>query len=285
MALPANPAVVTLYLAELATPLGRLCAHTMTNYLCAINRKHFEAGQPIPGHSREVHLVALGIRRCRWRAPRKARAMTVAELTAMLDAHPGPWPLHVLRNRALLTVALATGVRATSLLRVPLPSAQPITVGYRMRVPTDKTAKRGFDVSVLHSAGCAITCPACRLAEFLGELAKRGITTGPLFAVMTAHRTWSSRSLSVVSMRSLMIRMAAVAGIEGGCLSARSPRRGAATAVIAADGTLEDVQELLRHMRMETSAGYVDMPGPEASPDDDQTTPTNPASDCVDETQ
>src|SRR6516164_11027104 len=111
--LPAEPDTLTLYLtfvleveARKITTAGRRC--------CAIHHYHVTAGYSSPV-TEDVRRLLDGARRIRCERPRQMRPLTVAHLRVMAEALMREDTPIAARDRAVLVVGLASGLRGANL--------------------------------------------------------------------------------------------------------------------------------------------------------------------------
>ena len=110
--LPAEPAVVAMYLTDLADS-GDFKAATLSRRLVSIAQAHKAAGHKSPTSDETVRLVNAGIRRTIGTAQRAVRPTVTEDIRAMV-ATCGDDPAGV-RDRALLLIGFAAALRRSEL--------------------------------------------------------------------------------------------------------------------------------------------------------------------------
>ncbi|MDA8331246.1 MAG: tyrosine-type recombinase/integrase [Candidatus Dormibacteraeota bacterium] len=177
--LPARPALVAAYAAHLAQ-LGRRPS-SIAPAMAAISVAHQAAGHPSPTRTAEVRAVLAGIRRAPGAAGPGSRGKAALE-TPALRAALATLPqgtLRGLRDRAMLLLGFAGGLRRSELVGLDVEDLEPAPEGLKVTLRRSKTDQEGRGRLVgipwgLHEQ----TCPV-RAVRAWREVA--GISSGPLF--------------------------------------------------------------------------------------------------------
>lgn len=172
MALPAVEETVALYVVQL---LGERTVSTVERRLAAIAHRHRSLGQvpPIGATVRELLRAA----RREKPAARGKRALTVAQLVEASAAAPAT--AAGVRDRALLVVGFASGLRRSELAALDLADVEVLREGVRIHVARSKTDQAGLGRDLGLFAGTRIaTCPVRTLRAWLKL---RGHEPGPLW--------------------------------------------------------------------------------------------------------
>jgi hypothetical protein len=162
------------------------------------------------------------------------------------------------RDAAIISLPLRAGALrpvALTTIRVERVRERPAG-GYEVWVGPHKTERAGFWVTVLHSPGCGLDCPACRLRDLLGALRRRGIVNGPLLARVPGA-TWSGEVMKLPAISQVFSRVARAAGLSLLGISGRSGRRGALTAMDRAGYSEEQRMRLGRHRSATVARRYI----------------------------
>ena len=206
--------------------------------LAAIKKAHELAEIEYP-RTRRADMVLEGVARTIGTAPRRqARAISIAVLRQMIEATPSA------RNRALLLIGFGAALRRSELAALDVrdvafdPRGLMITI---RRSKGDQTGK-GHVISI--AAGSDGLCPVAELRAYLGDR-----RDGPLFANSDGTR------LCDKSIARIITTAAERADIEG--VSAHSLRAGMITTAVANGAPLAFVQKHARHVKVDTTAGYV----------------------------
>ena len=227
--LPATPETVADYLADMAS--GGRKAATITRRLSAISQAHQMAGLESPTHAQIVRMTASGIRRQLGTAPRQARPILAAELRSMIEALPDD--LRGLRDRALLLVGFAAGMRRGELVALDVGDVVEEPEGLAVTIRRSKTDQEGQGrvVGIVRGSRGPLTDPATAVREWR-EAA--GITEGPLFREVDRGGRVGATRLSDRAVARIVKKAAASVGIDPALASGHSLRSGLATSAAAA---------------------------------------------------
>ena len=182
--LPAPPVVVTSYLAECSSRMGRSGLNLV---LAAIAFYHRRSGHPWASGDPAISLVIRSILRKQQRPVRPAAALGTDEITKLLKvcaAKDGGEPsLADLRDRALLLTCFAGGLRRSELVALDVEDLKLTADGMKLRIRRSKADQEGQGADVLISNGSnPVTCPAAAMRAWLKAGA---ITYGPVFRRIT----------------------------------------------------------------------------------------------------
>ncbi|WP_295701490.1 hypothetical protein [Lapillicoccus sp.] len=176
-ALPASPQTVAEYLAEAADTRRAdgswaVTASTLSRWVAAINFVHRRAGHPLPGGHELVQDFLAGLRRTRAQPPRRSKALSLTDLTAVLDGiETKVWPAAVIgrRDAALLLVAWASAARRSEVAALDRSdvTAHPAD-GLHLQIRVSKTDPGAAGQVVAIPFGTRPgTCAACRITACL----------------------------------------------------------------------------------------------------------------------
>ncbi|MFN3937040.1 MAG: tyrosine-type recombinase/integrase [Gemmobacter sp.] len=115
--LPPAPALIGLYIADLAAPSGRspaLSVASIERRLSGLVWGYAQRGMPLDRRDRHIATVLAGIRRRHARPPVQKEAILPEDLVAMLATLPHD--LRGLRDRAILLVGFAGGLRRSEIV-------------------------------------------------------------------------------------------------------------------------------------------------------------------------
>lgn len=256
VALPALPATLSLYLADLAQ---RRKTSTLQRRLAAISQAHQAAGYADINPCRDGRLreVWKGIRRVHGVAPtRKAPALT-ADIRAMVDALPGN--LLGTRDRALLLLGFAGAFRRSELVALNIADVAFARDGLVVALRWSKTDQEGEGATLGVPFGSnPATCPVRAIEAWLRTA---GISEGPLFRPVDRWGRLSNRRLSGDAVALVVKRAVKAVGFEPARFAGHSLRAGFGT-----QAALEDVpeREAMAHMRQKSvnvHRGYVRVAG------------------------
>ena len=241
-ALPADPATVGMYMAQLATTGGRKVA-TINRALVAISQEHQRARLESPTKHPAVLEVMRGIRRTLGTRQTQKAALSVPELRAMLATLPDD--LAGLRDRALLLVGFAGAFRRSEIVALEVEDVAFEEDGARITVRRSKTDQEGAGREVgLPRGSDRATCPVRALRDWL-EAA--GVTKGPIFRAVDQHGHVRASGLSVQSVALVVKRAATATGLEAGRFAGHSLRAGLATAAAKAGKSTSAIMRQTGH--------------------------------------
>jgi integrase len=226
-ALPASPEAVALYITHLA---GKVKVSTIDARLAAISAAHRAAGHPSPTKAEAARLVRRGVRRSHGTGQRRVRALTVADLRAMvagLDEDAAGC-----RDRALLLIGFAGAFRRSELVALDVSDVVEGPEGLTVRIRRSKTDQEGSGRTVGIPYGTNLaTCPVRAWKRWL-ELS--GISEGPAFRAIDRQGRLGEMRLSDRAVAEIVKRHAARGGIGADEVSGHSLRAGLATSAAAA---------------------------------------------------
>lgn len=253
IAIPAAPEVVGAYLAA----KGEGYAHsTLRRRVAAIARASGVAGQPLDTKHPAIRETLRGIGRVHGAPPRKAAALTTAEIRK-LTAICRP-TLTGLRDRALLLIGFAGALRRGELVALQLTDLRRTDAGVWLQIARSKTDAEGQGQEVFIVRGRhAATCPIAALDTWLAAAA---ITQGPIFRKVGRGQVVSARALSGDGARQIVRRCAAAAGLRGTLsepITTHGLRAGFVTSALANHVHDEEIMAQTRHRSLTTMRGYV----------------------------
>lgn len=115
--LPPSPELIGLYITDLAAPLGRspaLSVSSIERRLSGLGWGYAQRGQPLDRKDRHIVAVLAGIRRKHARPPVQKEAILPEDLRDMLATLPHD--LRGLRDRAMLLIGFAGGLRRSEIV-------------------------------------------------------------------------------------------------------------------------------------------------------------------------
>jgi integrase len=179
------------------------------------------------------------------RPVKKAKAIGIDELTAMVEAAPSQ------RDKALLTVGWAGALRASEIVSIRRCDLEQTTEGFELLLPRSKTDQTGkgktIPIPYFHIAR-AVICPARNLERFLLRQAE-------LFESLSADDRVFPMTTKTVTR---IINRAGMFAHLPASYSSHSLRRGLATT--AAQNGIDD-RVIMRHGRWKSRAvvdGYIE---------------------------
>jgi integrase len=233
--LPASADTLSLYLVSLARS-GRSSA-TIARRVCAITEKHTAAGHRTPVDD-DVREVLAGLRRRLGTAPHAKAAVSIDDLRRMVVVVPtmkdvfgrvSPHaPSRLARDRAVLVVGFASGLRRSELVGLDLEDVDIVPRGLVLRVGRSKTDQEGHGRELgVHRGEHRATCPVRCLEAWIRE---RGRWPGPLFCAMGRDGEVLHERATGVAVLAVVKMAARLAGLDPARYGAHSLRAGCATA-------------------------------------------------------
>lgn len=180
-ALPATAATLAEYVSHLADE-GK-ASSTVERAMAAVAVAHRSADVAAPNAAaaRAVLRQYRGELAGAGRGVRKAKAVTVTALRAMVDALDLD-TLAGVRDRALIVTGFALGARRSELAALDIADLAFTDDGLQVVVRRSKTDKESAGrYPALPYGAHAGTCPVRTMRAWLAELAQRGVTSGPVF--------------------------------------------------------------------------------------------------------
>ena len=252
-ALPATPEVVGAYLAAAGEGYAM---QTLRRRVAAIARASALAGSPLDTKHPAIRETLRGIGRTHGSRGRRSAALTTAELRR-LSAACGT-DLTGDRDRALLLVGFAGALRRSELVALDVERLTWSGEGVRLLLERSKTDKEGKGAEVMVVPGRhEATCPVRALQTWLNA---GGVKAGPVFRKVNKAGRVEARRLSGDAVRQVLLRRAAIAGINGTLAEPVSPhglRAGFVTTAYRAGVSDEEIMGHTRHRSLTTMRSYV----------------------------
>jgi integrase len=251
-ALPAAPETVAFYLSDFG---GRQAAATLTRRLTSINKVHRAAGHPAPALMQHLAVgeTLKGIRRTHGTEQTPKQPLFTENLRAMIDRLPNT--TIGVRDRALLLIGLAGGLRRSELVNVRLEDMAETKEGLVIRIRRSKTDQEGKGRQVAIPYGSVPeTCPvrACREWIAAGKLSE-----GPLFRRIDRHGHLNGRALHRDSIGAIVKRAAEAAGLDPAIYAGHSLRAGLCTQAYMNGARELDIMRQTGHKSLETVRKYI----------------------------
>lgn len=250
-----DPLTVAHYLAYLADE-GRAAA-TIERKLAAICKGWEAAEKENPRYHTAVRFARRGIRRAIGTAPEQVDAITPMQLRKMVQALPtGPaWNLRRARNRALLVIGFAGGMRRSEIVALNFEDLREDEEGLRVRIRRSKTDQEGKGrVIGLPYSSVSEVCPVRCVNKWI-DMA--GIESGALFRPTSKDgRAVESTRLTTRQVANI-VRVAARRADIKGRFSGHSLRAGLVTAAVRDGKSLDAIQRQTGHTSVQMLMRYV----------------------------
>ncbi len=249
--MPASPAACVLYLTSLSR--RGLKVATVRRRAAAIARAHRQAGHLPPTQDPRVLTVLEGIARVHGAAPGKKVALLrdpLLELVDRIDTSTAAG----LRDRALLLLGFAVGLRRSELVALTVEDLSPSPDGIRVRIGRSKTDQQGVghELLVLY----AESPRPCAVRALRAWLDHAQLTTGPILRRVT--RTGAiSTPLTGQSVALIIKKRARAAGLDPRDFAAHSLRSGYATQAARDGHHTTQIADVTRHSDQRVLDGYI----------------------------
>jgi integrase len=222
-ALPASGESVALYLASLASH-GRKSG-TIARTLTAIVQYHRDRGLPSPGDDPVVRRVVRGIRRQFGSRQVPKSALRREDVLAMVATCRED--VRGLRDRAILLLGFATGLRRSELVAVEVEHVAFDADGMTLLIPRSKTDPFAKGRRLRVRAGPDTGgCPVVALRAWLTVAS---VASGPIFRAVSRSGTVGRNALHPRVVERVVKRAAHVVGLNPRDVAAHSLRSGFAT--------------------------------------------------------
>ena len=257
--LPAAPEVLAAYLSELAQPgddRPPAAVATIERRLSAVAQAHRVAGLGSPRTDPLVAETLRGVRRLLGVAPKGRKAGT---LTADVKAAVAAIDLEHLagvRDRALLLVGFAAGMRRSELVGLDVEDLEAAPEGYVIRLRSSKTDQEAAGRLVPIVYGTDPAC--CPVRAVRAWTAVAGIDTGPLFRPVNRHGTVLGRRLTAQSVALIVKAHMGRLGHPPAEFAGHSLRRGHATSAARGGAAERTIMATTGHRSTRTVRTYIE---------------------------
>lgn len=254
-ALPADPAVVALYLTEGA---DRLKPATLTRRAAAISVRHDAAGFPSPTQDPRVRAILRGIRRTHGTAPAQATPAGIGEVRRMV-AHL-PATTAGTRDAAVLLLGFAGAFRRSELVALNWGDLSSRDEGLEVTIRRSKTDPEGRGRRVAIPFGTdTTTCPVRAVNRWREKLSdgNDGLLRGPVFRGVSRYDSVGPSRLSAAAVNLIIKRAATRAGLDATQYSGHSLRAGFATTAALNGASERQIANQTGHRSLETLRGYI----------------------------
>jgi integrase len=248
--LPADPAVLALYLADGAC---RLKTATLRRHLSSIAVAHQIAGAPDPTKDARVQATWAGIRRRHGTAQRGKDAILTEDLCSMIATLPES--IIGCRDFCLLLLGFSGALRRRELVGLDLEDLELTPAGLILTIRRSKTDQEaaGREVGVPYGAR-AETCPVAATEAWI---AAAGIDEGPLFRAIDRHGHVGSARLSDKAVALVVKRTAEAAGLDPTRFAGHSLRSGMATSAARAGASEAEIANQTGHRSVAVLRRYI----------------------------
>ncbi len=256
-ALPAAPATIAAYIAELADPgddRSPAAVATITRRLAAIGEAHKLAGHVSPCGEALVRETMKGIRRTLGIAQRQKKPVTTADIRAAVPRLP--LTVQGDRDRVVLLLGFASGMRRSELAGLDVEDLEAVPDGLLVHLGRSKTDQegRGRRVEIVYGTDTA-TCPVTAVRTWL---TRSGFTTGALLRPVDRHGRVLPHRLTGQGVALVVKRHMSALGHPTGDFAGHSLRRGLATTAARNGASERTIMRTTGHTSVETVRSYID---------------------------
>jgi len=198
---------------------------TLARWLSSISKVHDARGPTNPTRSALVKMTMRGIRRVHGTAQAQARPLLPEDLVAIFPAMGKA--LKDDRDRALLLIGFAGGLRRSELVAINLADIERSARGIIIHLRRSKTDQLGAGRIIGIAFGKRRRCPVAALDRWL---TRSGIIDGPIFRRVDRHGNVLDERLSGEAVSLIVKVRAAAAGLDSRKYSGHSLRAGFVTA-------------------------------------------------------
>ena len=252
--LPSDRETITHYLIDHAETLN---PRTLEVRLTALSQWHKFQGFNDPAQDPSVRKTLKGIRRTHGKPKKKAQALRLQDLAAMIK-HITQLPESVKRTRdkALLLIGYFGGFRRSELVSINIEHLKWEAEGLIVTLQKSKTDQEGEGISRAIPYGNDLICPVRSLKEWITEA---NIKDGPVFRPINRWGQIQSRSLSPGSINELLKEIGAACNFDFVIdLSSHSLRRGLTTSAARENVDFETIKKQGGWKSDATVWGYIE---------------------------
>jgi integrase len=252
--LPCDSSMVINYLLSYAETLN---PRTLSVRVTALSQWHVFQGFSDPTAQADVRLTLRGIARSQGRPKKKAKALSLSDLEAMVKHLAANDGLIAKRDSAVLQIAFFAALRRSELVSLTVADLVWESEGLVITLPRSKTDQEGQGlVKAIPFGDREGLCPATALRRWLVAAA---ITEGVIFRRVTRWGEVGDKALDAGSVNAILDANAKAAGLLNITdLSSHSFRRGLATSAIRAGAAFADVKRQGGWKNDATVHGYIE---------------------------
>lgn len=201
---------------------------TLDVHLTALSQWHRFQGFADPAHDPTVRKTLEGMRRMHGKPKRKAKALRLEHLAAMLTwLNAQPDSLKKIRDLALVQVGFFGAFRRSELVAIQVEDLVWESEGVIIGLPRSKTDQQGEGLQRALPQGVGLICPVRALKTWLTVA---GIERGPVFRPITRWDHLQDRTLRPAAINDLLKALGEACGFDFvPDLSSHSFRRGLST--------------------------------------------------------
>lgn len=248
--LPSNPAVVILYIDDLAESGKKVS--TIKRHITSISQIHIGNGFDSPTRHDNVRLHVQALENEFGTKPNQKQAATAKIIKQFCDHLPDN--LKGLRDRAILQVGFAGALRRSEIVALNVEDVEFHEEGFTVFIPKSKTDQSGEGSVIGIEFGEYPYCPVRTLQQWLHQ---SGIKSGAIFRRMDKAGRILGR-LTDKSIERIVKDAAKKAGFNKDDFAGHSLRRGFITTAKRNGMDEYDIMQHTRHQSISTMRRYID---------------------------
>jgi integrase len=245
---PCTPMTLARYIVERAQ-----CHRpsTVARRVVGIGRAHVAYGFPDPSKDALVRAVLRGVRREHGAAQRRAAPLLLADLLLMLAGLPAD--LRGQRDRALLLLGFAGGLRRSEIVHLDVDDLRFVADGMHVRLRRSKTDQERVGRVIAIPRGRTAACAVSAMREWL---AASGIVAGPVFRAFCGSQL-TPRRLPDQAVSLMVKAQVAALGRPPSAYSGHSLRAGFITSAAQAGVGFLMIQQQTGHRSVSMLTRYL----------------------------
>ncbi|MAM88316.1 MAG: integrase [unclassified Hahellaceae] len=234
-----------------------LNTRTLDVHLTALSQWHRFQGFADPGQDPTVRKTLEGMRRVHGQPKRKARALRLEHLVALIDwLQTQPESLKKHRDLALVQTGFFGAFRRSELVSIQVEDLSWESEGLIIRLPRSKTDQQGEGLQRALPAGNGQICPVRALRNWL---LVAEITSGPVFRPISRWNECQTRALRPAAVNELLKSLGTACGFDFVPeLSSHSFRRGLSTSAARENLSFEAIKKQGGWKNDAVVRGYID---------------------------
>ncbi len=254
--LPCDEAMIIRYLMDFAATLN---PRTLALRLTALSQWHIQQGFADCTTTATVRKTLAGIIRLHGTPKKKAKALPVEDLQAIVRCIAQNQSLKAIRDNALLQLGFFGGFRRSELVRLTVNDLVWASQGLTITLVRSKTDQQGQGITKAIPYGKGLCCPVTALRRWL---AAADITDGAVFRAINQWEQVSSKALHASSVNTVLSYWAQQAKLlYVPALSSHSLRRGMATSAYRAGADIRQIKKQGGWRHDGTVQGYIEEAG------------------------
>jgi len=251
--LPASPGAIMNYLENHA---NKLSPRTLSRRLIAIRNWHVYQGFTDPTTHPSIQKTMQGILRTHGKPKDKARAITLEELTLIVNNLDNEGALRAIRDAALFQIGFFGALRRSEIVTIQFEHLSWNKSGLEIIIPQSKTDQLNEGQHCAIPYGNDQLCPIRSLKTWL-EYSE--IDSGPIFRRIFQNKNIGSDAITAHSVNAILKARAKEAGLgDIKNISCHSLRRGLATSAALAGAPLHAIMRAGRWKQTNTVIEYME---------------------------